>query len=168
MPHANESSMIDSKLKTFLWFDSQAEEAANFYCSLLPDSSVDRITRYPAGAMGEEGSVMTVEFRLAGIPYVGLNGGPMFRFNEAISLAVSCEDQAEVDRLWEKLLEGGGQVQHCGWLKDRWGLSWQIVPKQLPQLLSSESPGVATRVTAAMLSMKKLDLAQLQRAAEES
>ena len=111
---------------------------------------------------------MTVEFRLAGREYVGLNGGPIYRFSEAISLAVSCEDQEEIDRLWESLLAEGGEPLQCGWLKDRWGLTWQIVPRQLPELLSSPTPGVASKVTAAMLSMQKLDITELLRAATET
>ena len=115
--------------------------------------------------MAPAGTVMTVEFSLAGVEYVALNGGPVFKFSEAISLAVSCEDQAEVDHLWDNLLADGGSASMCGWLKDRWGLSWQIVPRILPGLLASPEPGVAQRVTAAMLNMVKLDIATLERAA---
>lgn len=156
--------MTPQKVRTFLWFDQHAEEAARFYCSLFQDSEVVSVTHYPAGGPAPAGTVMTVVFKLAGIEFVALNGGPVFKFTEAISLTVDCEDQAEVDFLWEKLTEGG-TPSHCAWLKDRWGLSWQIVPRALPQLLSSPEPGVAQRVMAAMLQMSKIDIATLHRAA---
>jgi len=157
--------MTPQKIKPFLWYDNAAEEAAEFYCSLFPNSHVRKITRYPEGGMAPAGTVMTVEFTLGGIEFVALNGGPMFKFTEAFSLSIDCIDQAEVDFLWEKLVADGGSPSRCGWLKDRWGLSWQIVPRALPELLSSKEPGVAQRVTAAMLQMVKLDVATLQRAA---
>lgn len=156
--------MTPQKVRTFLWFDHAAEEAARFYCSLFKDSEVVSVTRYPEGGPAPAGTVMTVVFKLAGIEFVALNGGPVFQFTEAISLTVDCEDQAEVDFLWEKLTEGG-TPSRCAWLKDRWGLSWQIVPRALPQLLSSPEPGVAQRVMGAMLQMSKIDIATLQRAA---
>ncbi|MCA9228349.1 MAG: VOC family protein, partial [Planctomycetales bacterium] len=148
-----------------LWYDSGAEQAAEFYCGLFPDSRIHKVSRYPEGGMAPADTVMTVEFSLAGVEYVALNGGPVFKFSEAISLAVSCENQAEVDHLWDNLLADGGSASMCGWLKDRWGLSWQIVPRILPELLASPEPGVAQRVTAAMLNMVKLDIAALERAA---
>lgn len=157
--------MTFQKIKPFLWYDSGAEQAAEFYCGLFPDSRIHKVSRYPEGGMAPAGTVMTVEFSLAGVEYVALNGGPVFKFSEAISLAVSCEDQAEVDHLWDNLLADGGSASMCGWLKDRWGLSWQIVPRILPELLASPEPGVARRVTAAMLNMVKLDIAALERAA---
>jgi predicted 3-demethylubiquinone-9 3-methyltransferase (glyoxalase superfamily) len=157
--------MQPQKIKPFLWYDGAAEQAAAFYCALFPHSRIHRVSRYPEGGMAPAGSVMTVEFTLAGVEFVALNGGPIFRFTEAFSLTVDCDDQAEVDALWDKLTADGGTPSRCGWLKDRWGLSWQIVPRVLPQLLTSSDPGVASRVTAAMLSMSKLDIAALQRAA---
>ncbi|MCA9210023.1 MAG: VOC family protein [Planctomycetales bacterium] len=157
--------MTLQKIKPFLWYDSGAEQAAEFYCGLFPDSRIHKVSRYPEGGMAPAGTVMTVEFSLAGVEYVALNGGPVFKFSEAISLAVSCENQAEVDHLWDNLLADGGSASMCGWLKDRWGLSWQIVPRILPELLASPEPGVAQRVTAAMLNMVKLDIAALERAA---
>lgn len=160
--------MTPQKIKPFLWYESAAEQAAEFYCTLFQDSRVHRVTRYPAGGMAPAGSVMTVEFSLSGVEFVALNGGPMFRFTEAISLSVDCEDQAEVDFLWNRLIADGGSPSMCGWLKDRWGLSWQIVPRALPRLLASQQPGVAQRVTAAMMQMKKIDVAELERAAAGS
>ncbi len=157
--------MTPQKIKPFLWYDSAAEQAAEFYCSLFPNSRVRNVTRYPEGGMAPAGTVMTVEFSLAGIEFVALNGGPFFKLTEAFSLSVDCDDQAEVDFLWDKLLADGGSPSQCGWLKDRWGLSWQIIPRALPQLLSSKEPGVAQRVMGAMMQMVKLDVATLQRAA---
>lgn len=160
--------MKPQKIKPFLWYDSAAEQAAKYYCTLFPDSHVRQVTRYPEGGMAPAGTVMTVEFSLAGIEFVALNGGPIFRFTEAFSMSVDCEDQAEVDFLWEKLLADGGTPSRCGWLKDRWGLTWQIIPRALPRLLASPEPGVAQRVTAAMLQMVKLDVATLENAAKGS
>lgn len=157
--------MIHQKIKTFLWYDNKAEEAAELYCSLFPNSRIISVSRYPEGSPAPAGTAMTVEFELAGTKFVALNGGPVFHFTEAISLTVDCEDQDEVDRLWEKLTEGG-TPSHCGWLKDRYGLSWQIVPRILPQLLSSPEAGVSQRVMTAMLQMAKIDIAKLQQAAK--
>ncbi|MBX7074568.1 MAG: VOC family protein [Pirellulales bacterium] len=157
--------MIRQKIKTFLWYDRSAEEAANFYCSLFKDSQVNKVTRYPKGAPAPEGTAMTVEFQLAGIEFVALNGGPHFKFTEAISLSVDCESQAEVDHLWSSLTQGG-QPSQCGWLKDRYGLSWQIVPRALPELLASKDAAKSGRVMQAMLQMSKIDIAELQRAAD--
>ena len=148
-----------------LWFDTQAEEAAAFYCSIFPNSRVTLVTRYPEGAPGPAGEVMTVEFELDGERVVAINGGPQFTFSEAISLAVTCEDQAEVDRYWEQLLEGGGEEGPCGWLKDRFGLSWQVVPEGMDEVFANPDPAVAQRAFQAMMGMKKLDLAALQAAA---
>ncbi|WP_407528814.1 VOC family protein [Methylobacterium oryzisoli] len=145
----------------FLWFDGQAEEAARFYAAIFPDSGIERIVRNGAGGPGPEGSVLTVGFRLAGRSFAALNGGPRFRFTEAVSFAVPCADQAEIDRLWAALSEGG-EPGVCGWLKDRFGLSWQIVPEALPAMLEdAESAG---RVMAALMGMTKIDLAALERA----
>ena len=149
------------KIKTFLWFDNQAEEAANHYVSIFGgDSKVLGVTHYTEASPGEPGAVMTVEFRLAGQEYVALNGGPQFPFTEAISLSVDCESQAEVDELWAKLTDGGEESQ-CGWLKDKYGLSWQIVPRGLSEALSDPDPAKADRAMKAMLGMKKLDIEAL-------
>lgn len=151
------------KIKPFLWFDTQAEEAANFYASIFRNSKVGRITRYGDTGPGPDGSVMTVDFELDGQQFTGLNGGPHFRFSEAISFTVPCQTQEEVDTFWEKLSEGGEQVE-CGWLKDKFGLSWQIVPTVLPEMLSDPDPAKAKRVMEAMMKMKKLDIAGLKNA----
>jgi len=153
-----------SAITPCLWFDGDAEEAAAFYVSLLPDSRIDNVMRSPADTpSGAEGSVLTVEFTLAGQRFVGLNGGPHFRFNEAVSFMVDCADQAEVDRLWDAL-SADESAEQCGWLKDRFGLSWQIIPTALPELLGDPDPDKARRVMQAMLEMKKIDVAALERA----
>ena len=154
-----------------LWFDNQAEEAVKFYISVFKNSRITGVTRYgKAGAETSgmpEGSVMTVAFELNGQDFVALNGGPVFKFNEAVSLIVNCEDQKEVDYYWEKLSEGGDEnAQICGWLKDRYGLSWQIVPTVLAVMLQDKDPEKAERVVKAFLPMKKLDIATLTRAFE--
>jgi predicted 3-demethylubiquinone-9 3-methyltransferase (glyoxalase superfamily) len=155
--------MSRQKITTFLWFDDQAEEAANFYVSLFPDSRVLGVTRYSEAGPGPAGQAMIVEFQLAGIQYLALNGGPIFEFTEAISLSVDCQSQAEIDLLWDKLSEGGSKGQ-CGWLKDSFGLSWQIVPSVLPKLMSN--PTRAGKVMQALMQMTKLDIAKLQAAYE--
>lgn len=153
------------KISPFLWFDTQAEEAANFYVSIFENSRIGKITRYGDAGPGPKGSVMTVELELAGQSFIALNGGPHFRFNEAVSFSVDCRSQEEVDRYWEQLTADGGQESQCGWLKDKYGLSWQINPTILGQLLSDPDPARANRVMQAMLQMKKIDIATLQRAA---
>ncbi len=154
------------KVTPCLWFDGQAEQAAGYYVSLLPDSRIDRVVRSPADTpSGPAGMVLAVEFTLAGHKFQGLNGGPQFPFTEAVSFQIACEDQAEVDRLWAALSDGGAPGQ-CGWLKDRWGLSWQIVPTRLFQLLADPDPTRSRRAMAAMLTMSKLDIAALERAAD--
>ena len=154
------------KIIPFLWFDGQAEEAARFYVALLPDSRIERVTRSPADTpSGPAGMVLTVEFTLAGTRFVGLNGGPHFPFTEAVSFQIACRDQAEVDQLWTALCDGGSEHQ-CGWLKDRWGLSWQVVPTRLHELLGDPDPDRAGRAMQAMLAMKKLDIAALEGAAD--
>lgn len=159
--------MIRQKITTFLWYDNNAEEAANFYCSLFNDSKVNKVTRYPEGSpFAQAGTVMTVEFQLAGTQFIALNGGPHFKLTEAVSLSVDCADQAEVDHLWDKLTQDGGSPSQCGWLKDRFGLSWQIVPRALPELLSGGDGAKAQRVVQAMLQMSKLDVAALRQAAD--
>ena len=155
--------MLKQKIRTFLWFDSSAEEAAAFYVSLFEGSKITSVTRYGEAGPGPAGTVMTVEFELAGAPFIALNGGPHFTFNEAISLSVDCDSQQEIDTLWEKLSAGGTPVQ-CGWLKDRYGLTWQIVPSMLGKLLADKDGERAKRVMSAMLQMQKLDIAALQRA----
>src|SRR5688572_2443799 len=161
------------KIVTNFWFDTEAEEAAKFYTSIFKNSSIDKITRYPA--VGQEihrkapGSVMTVEFTLEGQKYVALNGGPDFKFNESISLVINCKDQAEVDYYWEKLTKGGDpKAQQCGWLKDKFGLSWQVVPVILDELINQPDQEKAERVFAAMLKMKKLNVEELEQAAMHS
>jgi predicted 3-demethylubiquinone-9 3-methyltransferase (glyoxalase superfamily) len=155
------------KITPFLWFDHHAEEAANFYTSIFPNSKIVKVIRYGKNSPGPAGSVMTVEFQLEGQTFVALNGGPVFKFTEAVSFVVNCQSQDEVDRYWEKLSAGGAEVQ-CGWLKDKFGLSWQIVPTALPELLNDPDPKKAERVMKVMLTMKKLDIAALKKAALES
>lgn len=150
-----------------LWFDGTAEEAASFYVSLLPNSHVDKVWRSPSETpSGPAGMVLTVDFTLAGQKFQGLNGGPHFKFNEAVSFVIDCEDQAEVDRLWDALTANSGEPGPCGWLKDRFGLSWQIVPRQLDELLNDPDSERARRVMEAMLTMGKIEVAQLERAAD--
>jgi predicted 3-demethylubiquinone-9 3-methyltransferase (glyoxalase superfamily) len=151
------------KITPFLWFDHQAEEAANFYTSLFKNSKITGVSRYGEGSPGPAGSVMTISFQLDGQDFTALNGGPLFLFTEAISFVVNCETQAEVDHLWEQLTAGGQEVQ-CGWLKDRFGVSWQIVPTALGSILGDPDPEKARRAMEAMLKMKKLDIVELQRA----
>ena len=154
-----------SKITPCLWYNHDAEEAANFYVTLFPDSRVDNIVKAPADTpSGPEGSVLVVEFTLAGQKYVGLNGGPQFPFTEAVSFQIRTADQAETDRLWDALIAGGGEESVCGWLKDRWGLSWQITPTRLFELMSDPDRDRARRATEAMLKMVKLDIAGLQAA----
>lgn len=152
------------KIVPFLWFDNQAEEAARFYTSIFKDSQIGQISRYGESGPGEPGSVLTVSFTLAGQEFGALNGGPVFQFSEAISFLINCADQVEVDFFWEKLSEGG-EIQQCGWLKDKFGVSWQIVPTILGELMSNPDPEKAARVTQAMLQMTKIDIAGLQDAA---
>jgi predicted 3-demethylubiquinone-9 3-methyltransferase (glyoxalase superfamily) len=151
------------RITPFLWFNNQAEEAANFYVSIFDNSKIVRVVRYGDAGPGPKGSVMIVEFELDGQAFIALNGGPHFKFTEAISFSVDCGSQEEIDRFWRTLSEGGEEVQ-CGWLKDKYGLSWQIVPWALPQMLSDPDPGKSKRVMDAMLKMKKLDIQALQTA----
>ena len=154
-----------SAITPCLWFDGQAEEAAKLWTSIFPDSRVDRVNQSASDTpSGAKGTVLTVEFTLRGQPFVGLNGGPDFHFNEAISFVVDCQDQAEVDRYWEALTAGGGEPGPCGWLKDRFGVSWQVVPRRLNELIQSPDSDGAERVMQAMLSMSKIDVAELERA----
>ena len=157
-----------TKIAPCLWFDeSRAEEAANFYTSLFPNSRIDDVFRSPADTpSGPAGAVLTVDFTLDGQKFIGLNGGPDFKFTEAISFSIDCQDQAEVDRYWEALVQGGGEHSVCGWLKDRFGVSWQVVPRQLNEYLQGPDPEGARRAMEAMLQMQKLDVEKLREAYE--
>jgi predicted 3-demethylubiquinone-9 3-methyltransferase (glyoxalase superfamily) len=153
------------KITPCLWFDGKAEEAARFYTSLFADSRIDHVQRSPSDTpSGPEGTVLTVEFTLAGKSYIGLNGGPEFKFNEAISLQIACDDQAEIDKYWDALLADGGEPSMCGWLKDRFGLSWQVTPRRLFEMYTSGDAEAARRAMEQMLTMTKLDLEPLERA----
>ncbi len=152
------------KIVTFLWFDAQAEEAANFYVSIFKNSKLGKITRYGEAGPGPKGSAMGVTFQLEGQEFFALNGGPHFKFTPAISLFVNCDSQEEVDELWSKL-SAGGREDRCGWLNDKYGLSWQIIPKVLGELLGSPDPQVAKRAMQAMLQMSKIDIQKLKDAA---
>jgi predicted 3-demethylubiquinone-9 3-methyltransferase (glyoxalase superfamily) len=156
-----------SKITPCLWFDGEAEEAANVYVSLLPDSRIETVQRNTIdGPAGKAGTVLVVEFTLAGQRFMALNGGTRFEYTHAISFKIDCADQAEVDRLWEALLSSGGQAERCGWLKDRYGVSWQIVPTALPKYLGGANPEGAKRAMQAMLQMVKLDIEGLRKAYE--
>src|SRR4029453_14118343 len=152
------------KLSTCLWFDDQAEEAAEFYTSLFDNSRIMKVNRFGDDAPGELAQVVTVEFQLEGRDFMGLNGGPAFNFTEAVSLVVDCSSQEEVDNYWNALTADGGQESQCGWLKDKYGLSWQIVPAVINELFAGPHPAGAKRDMPAMIKMKKLDIAELQRA----
>ena len=152
------------KITPFLWFNQEAEEAANFYVSLFKDSKILTVSRYGDAGPGPKGSVMVVEFELAGQKFQALNGGPTFKFTEAISLMVNCDSQEEVDTLWSKLTANGGQESQCGWLKDRYGLSWQIVPSRFMQMMQDKDPKRTQRVMQTMMTMKKFDIARLEQA----
>jgi len=156
------------KITPFLWFDHQAEEAAKFYVSLFKNSNILNIARYGKGAPVPKGTVMTVDFVLEGERFIALNGGPMFKFTEAVSFLVNCESQDEVDMLWRKLTSNGGAEGQCGWLKDKYGLSWQIIPTALGQMLSDPDPEKAQKVMSAMLKMKKIDVEELRQAYNHS
>jgi len=157
-----------SKITPCLWFDeNKAEEAAKFYTSLFPNSRIDNVYRSPADTpSGPAGTVLTVDFTLDGQKFIGLNGGPDFKFNEAISFSIDCQDQAEVDRYWEALVQGGGEYSVCGWLKDRFGVSWQVVPRQLNEYLQGPDREGARRAMEAMLQMQKLEVEKLREAYE--
>ena len=154
------------KITPFLWFDKQAGEAANFYVSIFRDGRILNVSRYGDAGPGQKGQVMVVKFELMGQTFMALNGGPLFKFTEAISFMVDCQSQEEVDYYWEKLLSGGGKPSQCGWLKDKYGLSWQIVPTILGELMSDKDPVKSKRVMEAMLKMVKMDVAALKRAYE--
>ncbi len=153
------------KITPFLWFDNQAEEAVQFYVSIFKDAKIGKTTRYTAAGPQPAGSVMTMSFTLQGQEFTALNGGPHFKFTEAVSFVVNCADQAEVDYFWEKLSAGGSEGQ-CGWLKDKFGLSWQVVPVDLLKMLSQSDPVAGKRVIQALMKMKKLDVGALEKAAK--
>jgi predicted 3-demethylubiquinone-9 3-methyltransferase (glyoxalase superfamily) len=148
-----------------LWFDTQAKDAAEFYCSIFPNSSIKNVAYYGDAGPGDAGEVMTVDFVLDGQEITGLNGGPIFKFTEAISFVIPCKDQAEIDYYWDALLADGGEESQCGWLTDKFGLSWQVVPESMAELMTGPDPESSNRATEAMLSMRKLDIAALEAAA---
>lgn len=154
------------KITTFLWFDNDAEDAIRFYCSIFPNSSILTQTSWGPGGPVPAGTLMSARFQLAGQEFLALNGGPMYRFTEAISLYVDCGSQAEIDEMWSKLTADGGEPGQCGWLKDRWGLSWQIIPSELGPMLGDKDPARAARVAHAMVGMRKLDISKLKAAYE--
>ena len=157
---------MTTRITPMLWFDNQAEEAANFYISIFKNSKITNTARYGENMPGPAGSVMVVEFELDGQQFTALNGGPQFKFSEAISFVVDCNGQQEVDYYWDKLIAGGGAPQQCGWLKDKYGLSWQVVPAEAIEMMSDPDPVKSQRVMGAVMKMIKLDLAQLRRAYE--
>lgn len=160
---------LNHPLTPCLWFDTQAEDAANFYCSVFPNSKITEISRFPDAGQDVHGkpagSVMIVTFSLNGQPFTALNGGPQFTFDEAVSFQIMCDSQDEVDYYWDALTRHGGQEGPCGWLKDKFGLSWQVVPHALPQLMSGSDPAASARVMNAFMKMRKFDIAALERAA---
>ena len=155
------------KITPFLWFDTQAEEAAAFYTSIFKNSRILKVTRYGDAGPGPKGTAMTVEFELDGSRFIGLNGGPHFKFTEAVSFSIACADQAEVDYFWGRLTEGGSESQ-CGWLKDKYGLSWQVVPARMSELMNAPDPVKSKRVMEAMLKMKKIDIPTLEKARDQA
>ena len=156
------------RITTFLWFDNNAEEAIRFYGAIFKDSKVLSESRWGEGGPVPKGTLMTARFQLAGQEFMALNGGPMFKFNEAISLFVNCETQAEIDELWERLGAGSSDTGQCGWIKDKFGLSWQVVPTVLVEMLSDKDPAKSKRVSEALMTMKKLDIRALKQAHEKS
>jgi predicted 3-demethylubiquinone-9 3-methyltransferase (glyoxalase superfamily) len=153
------------EITPMLWFDQDAEAAARFYTSIFPNSRIDKVVRAATDTpSNKQGDVMTVEFTLDGTTFIGLNGGPHFQFDEAVSFVIDCADQAEVDRYWDALIAGGGEPSMCGWLKDRFGLSWQVTPRRLVEMTASDDRAAAERATKAMLEMTKIDIAQLEEA----
>jgi predicted 3-demethylubiquinone-9 3-methyltransferase (glyoxalase superfamily) len=160
-----EESAMEQKIIPNLWFDTEAEQAANFYISVFKNSRIVNVAHYTDVGPGEPGTVMTVEFDLDGHRFVGINGGPQFQFDEAVSFQISCETQDEVDYYWERLTEGGEESQ-CGWLKDRYGLSWQVVPTGMEEVFSDPDPERAKRAMKAMLEMRKIDIEALRSAAD--
>ncbi|WP_138735725.1 VOC family protein [Modestobacter excelsi] len=158
--------MPEQRIVPNLWFDSQAEEAAQYYIDVFGSGRVTGVVRYPDGAPGQEGAVMAVEFEAGGMRFVGINGGPMSTFSEAVSFQIDCADQAEVDRFWDRFIADGGEGGQCGWLKDKYGLSWQVQPVGMTELFADPDPARAQRAVQAMLGMQKLDMAALRAAAD--
>jgi predicted 3-demethylubiquinone-9 3-methyltransferase (glyoxalase superfamily) len=154
------------KITPFLWFDTQAEEAAKFYTSVFKNSKINKVTRYEDAGPNRNEKVQVVQFELDGQPFIAMNAGPYFKFNEAISFAIECKSQAEVDEYWSKLTSGGGQESTCGWLKDKYGLSWQVTPTALIEMMNDPDRAKAGRAMGAMLKMKKIDIAEVKRAVE--
>jgi predicted 3-demethylubiquinone-9 3-methyltransferase (glyoxalase superfamily) len=154
------------KITPMMWFDNQAEEAANHYIRIFKDGKINHTARYTEAGPGTPGSVMVVDFELNGQRFTALNGGPIFKFSEAVSYVIHCKDQAEVDYYWAALLEGGGKESQCGWLKDKFGFSWQVVPERALELMTDPDPGVRKRAAEAVYTMIKLDLAAIERAAK--
>jgi predicted 3-demethylubiquinone-9 3-methyltransferase (glyoxalase superfamily) len=159
--------MTQQKIVPSLWFDTQAEEAAHYYIDVFGSGRIISIARYPEGSPGPAGSVMSVEFEAGGLRFDGINGGPVFTFTEAVSFQIQCADQAEVDRFWDRFIGDGGEESQCGWLKDKYGLSWQVIPAGMTEVFADPDPRRAQRAVQAMLGMKKLDLAALRAAADE-
>jgi predicted 3-demethylubiquinone-9 3-methyltransferase (glyoxalase superfamily) len=161
------TNKISQKITPFLWFDKEAEEAMNFYTSVFKNSKVLSVTRYGEAGPGPKGSVMTAAFELEGVEFVALNAGPHFKFTEAISFVINCETQDEIDYFWEKLIAGGGEHSMCGWLKDKFGLSWQVTPVIMEELYTSNDAAKSNRVMQAMMKMRKLDIKKLQEAYDQ-
>jgi predicted 3-demethylubiquinone-9 3-methyltransferase (glyoxalase superfamily) len=159
--------MTEQKIVPNLWFDTQAEEAAHYYIDVFGSGRIVSVSRYPQGSPGPAGSIMAVEFEAGGLRFVGINGGPQFPFTEAVSFQIDCADQAEVDRFWDRFIGDGGEESQCGWLKDKYGLSWQVVPAGMGEMFADPDPARAQRAVQAMLGMKKLDVAALRAAADE-
>jgi predicted 3-demethylubiquinone-9 3-methyltransferase (glyoxalase superfamily) len=157
---------MTNKLTPFIWFEKDAENAAKFYVSIFKNSKINKVARYPEGSPYEAGTAMTVAFELDGQHITAINGGPYFKLSEAFSFVIDCKDQEEVDYYWERLLADGGEASQCGWLKDRYGLSWQVTPRQLIDLTTSDDTAQNGRVFAAMMKMRKIDVAELERAAK--
>jgi predicted 3-demethylubiquinone-9 3-methyltransferase (glyoxalase superfamily) len=155
---------MPNKITPFLWFDDNAEEAMQFYVSVFPNSRAGSVSRYPDGGPGPAGSAMVATCELNGQEFILLNGGPLFKFTEAVSFTIRCDDQQEVDYYWEKLISGGGSPSQCGWLKDKFGLSWQVTPRVLDEMVADKDPAKASRTFQAMLGMSKIDIAALKRA----
>lgn len=159
---------LEQRIFPMLWYDGQAEEAAKFYCSIFENSRVTKVSRYGESGPGPKGSVMVAEFEIDGQKFTALNGGPQFKFNESVSFVISCQSQDEVDYYWEKLTADGGQESMCGWLKDKYGLSWQVTPTRLLELVQSDNPAKSQRAMQAMMQMRKIDIAKIEEAANQA
>lgn len=159
---------LEQRITPMLWYDGQAEEAAKFYCSVFENSRVTTVSRYGESGPGPKGSVMVAEFEIGSQKFTALNGGPQFKFNESVSFVISCDSQEEVDYYWEKLTADGGQEGMCGWLKDKYGLSWQVTPTRLLELVQSNDPAKSQRAMQAMMQMRKIDIGKLEQAVSQS